>query len=82
MQQAPVYAANKDKIIARRKKRHVSEGKGMTAHLYKEGVDPGNNKVERTNRLFKPIRDDGGGNRTRKDMMPTPYCLPSWPPTG
>lgn len=40
----------------------------MTTHLYKERVDPNNNKLERTNRLFKPIRDDGGGNRTQKGM--------------
>ena len=40
----------------------------MTAHLYKEVVDPNNNKVERANRLFKSIREDGVGNWTRNGM--------------
>ena len=74
------YEGTEEPIITRRMKRHTREGKGMTTHLYKEGVDPDNNKVERTNRLFKSIRDDGGGNRTQKGMYP--YCLPSRPPTG
>ena len=62
------YEGTKDVIITRRMKRHTREGRGMTTHLYKEGVDPDNNKVERVNRLFKSIRDDGGGNRTQKGM--------------
>ena len=62
------YAGSKDKIITRRQKRHTREGIYMTTHMYIGEVDPDSNKVERTNRLFKAIRDDGGGNRTQKGM--------------
>ena len=62
------YADTTEVIITRRMKRHTREGMFMTTHMYREEVDPDNNEVERANRLFKSIRDDGGGNRTQKGM--------------
>ena len=62
------YADTTEVIITRRMKRHNREGMFMTTHMYRGDVDPDNNGVERVNRLFKSIRDDGGGNRTQKGM--------------
>ena len=41
----------------------------MTACLRTPGISPDNNAVERANRRFVSVRNDGGGgNRSRKGM--------------
>ena len=39
-----------------------------TTHLYHPEIDPDNNPVERVNRKFVAIRNDGGGNRSADGM--------------
>ena len=40
----------------------------MSTHLQKEGVPVDNNGVERVNRRFVSVRNDGGGNRSQTGM--------------
>ena len=54
--------------INRYRKRYGREGYNLSAFLRKEGVDSGNNGVERMNRKFVAIRDGGGGNRSSDGM--------------
>ena len=70
------YADNKDKIIARRKKRHAREGMGMTTHLYKEGGRTATRWREPTGCSSQNART-AEGTGPRRAWMPTPYCLPS-----
>ena len=56
------------KTIARHIKRHRREGYYYTTHLYRDGIAPDNNAVERVNRKFVAIRNDGGGNRSSDGM--------------
>ena len=62
------YQDDEDGTIAKRKKRHRREGWYITTHLYQKNVPPDNNSVERVNRRFVAVRNDGGGNRTQKGM--------------
>ena len=56
------------KTIARHIKRHRREGYYYTTHLYRDRIAPDNNAVERVNRKFVAIRNDGGGNRSSDGM--------------
>ena len=56
------------KTINRHAKRHRREGYFYTAHLYYPEIDPDNNAVERVNRKFVAIRNDGGGSRSADGM--------------
>ena len=49
--------------INRYRKRYRGEGYYPSTFLRKKGVKSGNNDVERMNRKFVSIRDDGGGTR-------------------
>ena len=54
--------------INRYRKRYRREGYYLSTFLRKKGVKSGNNDVERMNRKFVSIRDDGGGNRSPEGM--------------
>ena len=62
------WAGDKEGIINRFKKRWRREGYHMSTFLHIKGVRPDNNDVERTNRVFVSIKNDGGGNRTSRGM--------------
>ena len=62
------YQDDEDCTIAKRVKRHRREGRYMAPHTYQEDVPPDNNGVERANRRFAAVCNDGGGNRTQKGM--------------
>lgn len=69
---------DKRRTINRYRKRCRREGYNLSTFLRKEGVDSGNNGVERMNRKFVAIRDDGGGNRSSEGTYS--YCLQYLPP--
>ena len=62
------YEDDEYNTIARRQKRHYREGYYMSTHLYNKDVSVDNNGVERVNRRFVSVRNDGGGNRSQKGM--------------
>ena len=63
------------KTINRHIKRHHREGYFYTTHpLDHPEIDPDNNAVERVNRKFVAIRNDGGGIDRRTAWMPIRYC--------
>ena len=59
---------DKQGTINRYRKRFRREGCNPSTFLRKEGIQSGNNGVERVNRKFVAIRDDGGGNRSSEGM--------------
>ncbi len=62
------WDGDKEGIINRFKKRWRREGYHMSTFLHIKGIPPDNNDVERTNRVFVSIKNDGGGNRTSRGM--------------
>ena len=65
------WDGDKEGIINRfKKKRLRRKGYNMSTFLHIKGVPPDNNDVERTNRVFVSIKNDGGGdgNRTFRGM--------------
>ena len=63
------WEGDKEGIINRFKKRWRREGYHMSTFLHIKGIPPDNNDVERTNRIFVSIKNDGGdGNRTSRGM--------------
>ena len=65
---AAPYKDDKYGTIAKYRKRRYREGYYMTTCLRIPGISPDNNAVERANRRFVSVRNDGGGNRSRKGM--------------
>ena len=62
---------DKQRTMARYRKRHRREGRFMTTHMYQKdarGVAQDSNGVERASRRFVAVRSDGGGNRTQRGM--------------
>ena len=62
---------DKQRTMARYRKRHRREGWFLTTHMYQKGTrgaGPDNNGVERASRRFVAVRSDGGGNRTQRGM--------------
>ena len=59
---------DQDSTINKFKKRWRREGYYIGTFLHKHGIPPDNNTVERMNRRFVSIRNDGGGNRTSIGM--------------
>lgn len=57
--------------IKRYRKRYRREGYYLSTFLRKKGIKSGSNDVERMNRRFVSIRDDGGGNRSPGVWRPT-----------
>ena len=62
------YQDDRHGTIAKYRKRRYREGYYMTTCLRIPGISPDNNAVERANRRFVSVRNDGGGNRSRKGM--------------
>ena len=62
------YQDDRHGTIAKYRKRRYREGYYMTTCLRTPGISPDNNAVERANRRFVSVRNDGGGNRSRKGM--------------
>ncbi len=65
---AAPYQDDRHGTIAKYRKRRYREGYYMTTCLRIPGIEPDNNAVERANRRFVSVRNDGGGNRSRKGM--------------
>ena len=65
---AAPYQDDRHGTIAKYRKRRYREGYYMTTCLRTPGISPDNNAVERANRRFVSVRNDGGGNRSRKGM--------------
>ena len=65
---AAPYKDDKHGTIAKYRKRRYREGYYMTTCLRIPGISPDNNAVERANRRFVSVRNDGGGNRSQKGM--------------
>ena len=62
------YTDDEQLTIGRYRKRWYREGYHMTTSLSIKGIPRDNNAVERTNRKFACIKNDGGGNRSQKGM--------------
>ena len=63
------------KTINKYVKRHRREGCFYTTHLYLQEIAPDNNAVERVNRRFVAIRNDGGGNRSADGIEANPVLF-------
>ena len=61
---AAPYKDDKHGTIAKYRKRRYRAGYYMTTCLRIPGFSPDNNAVERANRRFVSVRNDGGGNRS------------------